>query len=134
MARLLEALTCSYSGALRLVGEGSYLARSPLVCQFPFEIWCLSIGIAVPFSCRSCESRICVALIKRRFTRPLRELQCCFSSFVCSSLFIFIFVFPSVLCFFLSFGSSFVPCSTLLSRHLRVFLYIFFSLLQFVIH
>jgi len=32
--------TCSYSGALRLAGEGSYLAKSPLIRPFPFGAWC----------------------------------------------------------------------------------------------
>ena len=57
--------------------------------------------MAVPFSCRNHDSRIYVALNKRRFYKTPERTTVCFSSFVCSSLFIFIFVFPSsLLCFF----------------------------------
>jgi hypothetical protein len=113
MARLLEALTCSYSGSLRLAGEGSYLAKSPLIRGFSLEAWCWSTGIAVPFRVHSHDSRICVALNKRRFYKTPERTTVCFASFVCASFFIFIFVFPSsLLCFFLSFIYSFVPFST----------------------
>lgn len=69
IGRLLKAVTCSYSDALRLAGEGSQLAKCPLGRPYPLEAWCLSTRIAVPSACRRRDSRICVAPNKRRCHR-----------------------------------------------------------------
>jgi len=133
MVHLLEALTCSYSGALRLVGEWSYMAKSPLVRPFPLEAWCWSTGIAVPFSFRSHDSRICVAL-NAGFTRPLRELP---FVFLLSSALHYLFLF---LYFLLLFFVYICPLVLLLFRFLPSFLvffvysFIFLFLLQLVLH
>jgi hypothetical protein len=77
---------------------------------FPFEAWCRSTGIAVPFSCHSHGSGICVALNKRWFYKTPERTAVCFSSFVFILYFYFSFfssLFLSVLYFF--FCSVFYP-------------------------
>jgi hypothetical protein len=120
--------------------------KSPLVRPFSFEAGCWSTGIAVPFSCNSHDSRICVALNKRRERereteretererQRERELSFVFLfSSALHSLFLFLY-------FLLLFFVSFCPVVLFTFRFLPSFFFffvcffIFLSLLQLVLH